>query len=77
MVPPMMIQPFVENAIEHGFIKREKGHVWIHIAPDGEDRICCTVRDDGIGREAAIALRSLDPPVRPDFRISGPAGRNR
>lgn len=61
MVPPMMIQPFVENAIEHGFIKREKGHVWIHIAPDGEDRICCTVRDDGIGREAAIALRSLEP----------------
>lgn len=61
MVPPMMIQPFVENAIEHGFIKRDKGHVWIHISPDGEDRICCTVRDDGIGREAAIALRSMEP----------------
>lgn len=61
MVPPMMIQPFVENAIEHGFIKRDKGHVWIHIAPDGEDRICCTVRDDGIGREAAIALRAQEP----------------
>lgn len=61
MIPPMMIQPFVENAIEHGFIKRDKGHVWIHITPDGEERICCTVRDDGIGREAAIAFRSMEP----------------
>ncbi len=61
VIPPMMIQPFVENAIEHGFIKRKKGKVEIHIHPVGEELICCTVKDDGIGRQAAIAYRADDP----------------
>lgn len=61
MIPPMMIQPFVENAIEHGFIKRDKGNVKVHIGTSGEDLICCTIQDDGIGRKAAIALRSKEP----------------
>ena len=29
-VPPMLIQPFIENAIEHGFLhKEEQGHIVI------------------------------------------------
>ncbi|MBP6183330.1 MAG: histidine kinase [Saprospiraceae bacterium] len=61
VIPPMMIQPFVENAIEHGFIKRKKGKVEISIYPVGEELVCCTVKDDGIGREAAIAFRADEP----------------
>jgi two-component system, LytTR family, sensor kinase len=61
VIPPMMIQPFVENAIEHGFIRREKGMVRIRIDLVNEELLCCTIEDDGIGREAAIAIRSGEP----------------
>lgn len=61
VIPPMMIQPFVENAIEHGFIRREKGKVTIRIDLLSEEQLCCTILDNGIGREAAIALRAGEP----------------
>jgi tetratricopeptide (TPR) repeat protein len=62
VVPPMMIQPFVENAIEHGFLRRKKGLVEIIITENEEDGIiCCTIKDNGIGRKAAIDIRAEDP----------------
>lgn len=61
MVPPMMIQPFVENAIEHGFIKRARGRIDISLDLESEELVRCTILDDGIGREAAIAYRKADP----------------
>lgn len=61
MVPPMMLQPFVENAIEHGFIRREKGQIAIEITESSPDSLCCSISDNGIGREAAMALRADDP----------------
>ena len=56
-VPPMLLQPFVENAIWHGLMnKKEKGHVWINI--DQEDAtLICTITDDGIGRKKATELK--------------------
>lgn len=60
MIPPMMIQPFVENAIEHGFIKREKGHVAVRVESVDHTRFRCVVEDNGIGREAAIQFRSQE-----------------
>jgi two-component system, LytTR family, sensor kinase len=62
VVPPMMIQPFVENAIEHGFLRRKKGMVEIIITEnEAEGIICCTIKDNGIGRKAAIDIRAEDP----------------
>jgi two-component system LytT family sensor kinase len=61
MIPPMMIQPFVENAIEHGFIKRAKGRIDISLDLESEDVLRCTILDNGIGRIAAVALRKADP----------------
>lgn len=52
-LPPMLVQPHVENAILHGLKpKREKGHLLIRFdLLDEQLRI--TVEDNGIGREAA------------------------
>ena len=55
-LPPMLIQPHVENAILHG-LKPKEGNGYLHISfkLDGE-MLCCTIEDDGIGREAAKKL---------------------
>lgn len=50
-IPPMMIQPFVENAIIHGVKKKEgKGLISVHFKIDG-DLMTCVITDDGIGRK--------------------------
>jgi tetratricopeptide (TPR) repeat protein len=48
-LPPLLIQPFVENAILHGLVpKEEKGKININF--DVEDnQLICTITDDGIG----------------------------
>jgi tetratricopeptide (TPR) repeat protein len=52
-IPPMLIQPHVENAILHGLnSKSEKGHLKIKIGYTN-NTIVFDVEDDGIGREKA------------------------
>ena len=57
-VPPLMIQPYAENAIWHGLMhKDEKGHLQINLY--GEDELlCCKITDDGVGRKKAVELKS-------------------
>lgn len=51
-VPPMLVQPFVENAIKHGLKrKEEKGLLDIEFRKN-QSVIYCIVRDNGIGRKA-------------------------
>lgn len=55
-LPPMLIQPHVENAILHGLKPKEgKGFLAISFKLEGAT-LCCTIEDDGIGREAAKNL---------------------
>lgn len=56
LVPPMLTQPFIENAIEHGFLhKEEQGHIHLIISED-KNQLQITVKDDGIGRIQAATL---------------------
>jgi ligand-binding sensor domain-containing protein len=57
-VPPLLIQPYVENAIWHGLMhKEEDGSVEIDIFPENV-HLVIRIRDDGVGRKAATALGS-------------------
>jgi LytS/YehU family sensor histidine kinase len=57
-VPPLIIQPYVENAIWHGLMsKKEKGHLKVEIFQQ-EDMLCCKIIDDGIGRKKAAEMKS-------------------
>ena len=48
-IPPMLLQPFVENAIEHGLKpKPEKGHLEITITKEKE-LLCFKIIDNGVG----------------------------
>lgn len=56
-VPPMLLQPYVENAIIHGLVHIEgKGTLIVRIRKK-KDSLICMVEDNGIGREKAIKLR--------------------
>ena len=58
-VPPLLIQPFAENAIWHGLMnKNEAGELNISFRLENQKLLICTVSDNGIGREAASILKS-------------------
>ncbi|WP_171595344.1 sensor histidine kinase [Marinifilum caeruleilacunae] len=56
-IPPMILQPLVENAIKHGLEpKEEKGFLSIQFS-EHEDSVECIILDDGIGRERSNELK--------------------
>jgi hypothetical protein len=56
-VPPMLLQPYVENAIIHGIVHVEgKGNLLIEMKKK-RDTLICIIEDNGIGREKATKLR--------------------
>ncbi|MFC5048377.1 tetratricopeptide repeat protein [Aquimarina hainanensis] len=51
-IPPMLIQPFVENAIEHAFVNQKEDRIIdVHLSYSNENLIC-TITDNGIGVDA-------------------------
>ncbi len=57
-VPPLIIQPYAENAIWHGLMHKEgKGHLNIELIQQN-DQLFFKITDDGVGRKQAAALRS-------------------
>lgn len=58
-LPSMVLQPFVENAIWHGLMHKEeseKGNISIAVKEEN-DRLFCTIEDNGVGRKRAQELR--------------------
>jgi sensor histidine kinase YesM len=52
LVPPLILQPFVENAIWHGIAGKEgNGKITIRIQKEAGERMHCIVEDDGVGRK--------------------------
>lgn len=60
-IPPLILQPFVENSIWHGLLtSKREGHIEIRIERVG-NAIKCSVNDNGIGREASAKLLDSFP----------------
>lgn len=58
-IPPMLLQPYIENAIWHGLrYKKEKGKLQILMLPKNDDSITILIEDDGIGREKSIEMKT-------------------
>jgi len=57
-VPPLLIQPYVENAIWHGLrYKAKPGHLRVSLMREPK-ALRITISDDGIGRERSQALKT-------------------
>jgi hypothetical protein len=58
-IPPLLIQPYVENAILHGLRHKENGKGKLKIIFTEQDaQVICMVEDNGIGRIASAAVYS-------------------
>ncbi|MDQ3111111.1 MAG: histidine kinase [Bacteroidota bacterium] len=59
-IPQMLIQPFVENAIWHGLLpKKDNRKLTITFNRTGNDLLCCTIDDNGVGRVVAEVADSI------------------
>ena len=57
-LPPMLLQPVVENAIRHGLRNKEgKGMLELRFSRNN-GLLFCTVKDDGIGRQKARQINA-------------------
>lgn len=62
-VPPMLIQPFVENAIVHGLANSDKPGLLLLVAVDLQrDYIKYIVEDNGVGNAQAAAYKEKNRP---------------
>jgi tetratricopeptide (TPR) repeat protein len=58
LIPPMLIQPYIENAVWHGLrYKKEKGFLKVRIFKN-KNTIIITIEDDGIGRKKSQELKT-------------------
>ena len=75
-IPPMILQPYVENAIWHGLKQKKngKGRLGVKIRRS-EKSIVCVIEDNGIGREAAEKLKSKSGDRRKSFGMKITKGR--
>ena len=48
-VPPLSLQPLVENAVKHGILKKVEGGTLLFKTEEVEDAYIVSIRDDGVG----------------------------
>lgn len=75
-IPPLLLQPFVENSIWHGLMhKEEGGEVHLHIRQEDEDFLCIVISDNGIGRKLANEYKSKSAMKQKSFGMKVTAER--
>jgi two-component system, LytTR family, sensor kinase len=59
-VPTMIVQPYIENAIEHGLRSKRGGMLKVDFKLLDDNTILCSIEDNGIGRELARKMQERD-----------------
>jgi streptogramin lyase len=61
-IPPLLLQPYVENAILHGLRHREDNEGLLKISfEESADHLICYIEDNGIGRKASAIMNVNRP----------------
>jgi LytS/YehU family sensor histidine kinase len=61
-IPPLIVQPYIENAIHHGLMQRNDNNGKLIVIADIDNELLrFTIQDNGIGRERSAALKRLNP----------------
>jgi len=61
-VPPMILQPYLENSLRHGirFRKDNEGRISVRVNKL-ENHLVCVIEDNGVGRKMAAQYKSINP----------------
>ena len=68
-IPPLLIQPYVENAIWHGLMHKEGGGMIVIDVKTMDSLLQISITDNGIGRAAAAALKSKSATNQKSFGL--------
>ncbi|MEO6723277.1 MAG: histidine kinase, partial [Ferruginibacter sp.] len=69
-VPPLIVQPFVENAIHHGLLNKERGERKVIVKASLENNfIRYIVQDNGVGRAKALEIKNNNKPEHQSYGI--------
>lgn len=60
MIPPLTLQPLVENAVQHGILNRKNGGTIIIRTEETDEYAVVTVADNGVGIENAKGRTALE-----------------
>ena len=74
MLPPLLVQPFIENSLVHGLLHKE-GEKNLKITFELKDTLTCVIEDNGIGREKSKIIKQRQKTDHESF--SGKAIQNR
>ncbi|MEO5647074.1 MAG: histidine kinase, partial [Chitinophagaceae bacterium] len=58
LVPSLLLQPFIENAIWHGLMHKEGDKRLAISFEEINDHLVCMIEDNGIGREKSAAIKA-------------------
>ncbi|MGZ5253582.1 MAG: histidine kinase [Flavitalea sp.] len=74
-IPPMLMQPFAENAIWHGLMHKQGiGRLEIELCAENKT-LNCVITDNGIGRKTAATLNSRSAEKNKSMGVAITAGR--
>ena len=72
MIPPMILQPFVENSIWHGLMPLQtERRLSIYFDLESDDILLACLRDNGIGRAASVKLKETSGQIKSGHESKG------
>lgn len=67
-LPPMLIQPYIENAIKHGLLHIKNNRILqVKFAMKSEGLLLATIEDNGIGRKRSFEMKKFRQPMHKSF----------
>ncbi|PWH81215.1 sensor histidine kinase [Brumimicrobium oceani] len=68
-IPPMIIQPFIENALKHGLLhKKGPKKLKVEFAFENETLVC-KIEDNGIGRQKSNEIKQRQNKIHESFSV--------
>jgi two-component system LytT family sensor kinase len=77
LIPPMLLQPYIENAIRHGLLHK-KGNKNIDVLfqfKPIEKQLVCVITDNGVGRKASAEINKNRSSLHQSFSTSANSKR--
>ncbi|MGB1319063.1 MAG: sensor histidine kinase, partial [Flavobacteriales bacterium] len=68
-LPPMLVQPFIENALVHGLLHRD-GDKKLDLKFELKENLVCTITDNGVGREKAREIKERQRASHESFSVN-------